>query len=49
LHRRRSLLRRFTNMSILRPGSIFIRHCSQFYRRPIGICLAKPVAIYLLL
>ena len=47
LHRRRSLLRRFSNMSILRLARWFIPHLQPFYRTIIGIRIAGSLAMYL--
>ena len=48
LHRRRSLLRRLANMSILRVtlGKLHPAFPVSLYRRIIGIRLAQPLAIY---
>ena len=48
LHSCRSLLRRFTNMSIPRPCSINSSSgIASVYRRIVGITLVEPLAIYL--
>src|ERR1700739_354695 len=46
LHRRRSLFRRFINMSILRRSGRGCFGTRRVYREIIGICLAGTLAIY---